>query len=151
MSNRGNDSQGSGDSYKPPTTQALQTIIKADAQTSAITTIAEAERLAKYLVAEELKSAQMRLVFSKIRQIEARWTNETTQQSVSMREVLLLKPRLRYQGKRVLEKDKKQSFNVLADVFIGLIDQIEKREEFQRFVDFSEAVVAYHKVYGGKD
>jgi len=146
MSSRSPYSQGSGDSYKPPTTQALQTIITGNAQESALVTIDEANRLATHLVEAKLKSSQLRLIFSKVRQIEARWTSDDEQhKQASMREMLLLKPRIMYQSKRISGMEK------LAMLLNSLIDLVKTRQDFQRFVDFLEAVVAYHKVNGGAE
>ena len=154
MSNRGSNPP-SGSSYKSPTTQELQTIIKEDAEVSARKTIAVAEELAKQLVEAKLKAAQIRLIFSKVRQIEARSTaSETVATSgasdtvpldgTTLREILLLKPRISYQSKRT------PSLIELERVLIPLIDLVKTRRDFQRFVDFLEAVVAYHKVKGGE-
>jgi CRISPR-associated protein Csm2 len=68
--------------------------------------------------------------------------NHKTQQA--MRELLLLKPRLAYQAKR------EPPVEGLERVLAPMIDTIDgDRDRFQRFVDFFEAVLAYHTSYGG--
>lgn len=143
MSNR--QDRNSQSDFKIIAAPAIQSIIQGTPEESARVTIQEAERLAKHLVAEDLKAAQIRLVFSKVRQIEARWTNDAQHEQASLREMLLLKPRLKYQSKRT------PSMEALSNTLISLIDAVKNRPQFQRFVDFFEAVVAYHKVSGGKD
>ena len=63
-----------------------------------------------------------------------------------MRELILLKAKMAYQGYRTSE------VKGLVDVLTDSIDLVgENRDHFQRFVDFFEAILAYHKAAGGKD
>jgi len=131
--------------FKIIAVERARQIVDGAADVSAQITIEEADRLSKTLKDADLKAAQIRLVFSKVRQIEARWASADEQDATSLREILLLKPRLKYQSQRI------PAMGDLSETMIVLIDLVKNRKQFQRFVDFFEAVVAYHKVYGGRD
>ena len=64
----------------------------------------------------------------------------------------MLKPKLAYTANR------HASVNTLKEVLTQAIDLVGKeqeksyqREKFSRFVDFFEAILAYHKASGGRD
>ncbi len=131
----------------------LQTIITGSDVESAHETIAAAESLAKVLVAERLTNSQIRNVFGEVRRIEMKWPtdeNNTDKASSSSanRDLILLKSKLGYQA----HKRGNQPVKTLADVLIQAIDLVNSdRQRFQRFIDFFEAILAYHKVHGGQE
>lgn len=96
-----------------------------------------------------LTKSQIRGIFGTVRQIDAGWDKNSPQQN--LRKVLLLKPRLAYQAAR------EPKVRPLADVLIAAIDLValgtdpgEQRKRFDYFVDFFEAILAYHTAAGGK-
>lgn len=89
-------------------------------------------------------ASQIRNVFSKVRQIEMYWPGDVEVDQSGMRELILLKPKLRYQTARKYELED------LAKLLIRAIDEVQNRAQFQRFADFFEAILAYHKAAGGK-
>ncbi len=103
-----------------------------------------------YAVKDEgLTKSQIRGIFGTVRQIQAAWDKNTAQQN--LRKVLLLKPRLAYQGAR------EPKVRPLVDVLTSAIDFIaevktpdEQRKRFGYFVDLFEAILAYHTAAGGK-
>ncbi|MFZ4829179.1 MAG: type III-A CRISPR-associated protein Csm2 [Phototrophicaceae bacterium] len=135
-------------SLSRPSTQDLQIIILGDAVESAHRTNECASKLGSELKSK-LKTAQIRNIFGKVRQIEMAWLDAEDEPS-SRRELVLLIPKMRYQTER------KPELESLAEVLIECINLVEKgqsalpaRERFQRFVDFFEAILAYHKAAGG--
>jgi CRISPR-associated protein Csm2 len=132
--------------------ERLQDIIVAgDAQV----TVQEAEALGKDL-ARKLSTNQIRNIFGTVRRIEMNWPerpkDDAERQSAAQaqRELLLLKPKMAYQAKRERGKGVQTLTDVLAEAIDLIdIDQEEAREQFQHFVDFFEAVLAYHKAHGG--
>lgn len=91
-----------------------------------------------------LTKSQIRNIFGTVRQIQMNWTGEA-QKAASYRQLLMLKPKIRYQAARNKEVEP------LADVLDKAIDHVEDNvERFGRFVDFFEAILAYHTAYGGK-
>lgn len=131
-----------------PSIQELRIIIQGDAVESAQKTVEWAQRLAQALKDKGLKSSQIRNVFGQVRQIEMSWPLEEGQPDYAgqaSRDLILLKPKLAYQAERVPE------VAPLAKVLTAGIDLVNgNRIYFQRFVDFFEAILAYHKAEGGK-
>ena len=94
-------------------------------------------------LASQLTTAQIRNVFGTVRQIEMSWglRASESERRHAARQLLLLKPKLAYQAKRQRGKGVAD----LGNVLIPAIDLVgEDRERFQRFVDFFEAILAYH-------
>jgi CRISPR-associated protein Csm2 len=100
-------------------------------------------------LARQLTTAQIRNVFGTVRQIEMNWGPRATaqQQRSAARQLILLKPKLAYQARR----DRGRGVQKLADVLMPAIDLVEEdRAHFQNFVDFFEAILAYHTAAGGR-
>jgi len=105
--------------------------------------VEQAEEIGRAL-SSTLTKSQIRNIFGAVRQIQMNWTGDA-QKAASYRQLLLLKPKLRYQAARTKE------VKPLADVLDKAIDYVEDdRVRFGRFVDFFEAILAYHTAYGGK-
>ena len=107
-----------------------------------------ADRVAERLVRDGLTRAQIRNIFGEVRQIEAIWHGDRVAEA--LRRLNMLKPKLAYLAKRT------QEANHLKEVLTEAINQVdqakpEQREEvFGRFVDFFEAILAYHHARGGR-
>jgi len=79
-----------------------------------------------------------------IKKTEAAWQQEETN-------FLLLRPKIAYNVARVLSKNRysrMKDFRVVIEDALLCVDDPAK---FKRFSQFLEGIVAYHKVYGGKD
>jgi len=99
-------------------------------------------------LAHQLTTSQIRNVFGTVRQIEMNWGPRSTEQQrkYAARQLILLKPKLAYQAKR----ERGKGVQELANVLIPAIDLVgEERERFQHFMDFFEAILAYHTAAGG--
>ena len=94
-----------------------------------------AEELGKRL-ARDLKTAQIRKIYSAVKKIQMN-------QTFNRNELILLKPRLAYAAAR------KQEVEALRDALTQAIDKVDSAEKFKNFVDFFEAILAYHKAFGG--
>jgi CRISPR-associated protein Csm2 len=95
----------------------------------------------------DLSMAQIRGIFGTVRRIEMRWTEQASEetQQWAMRQLLLLEPKLEYQARRQAQ------VRGLKDVLIPAIQQVQgDRKRFGRFVEFFEAILAYHVAAGGK-
>lgn len=142
---------------KPPE-DVLRTIIQGEDVQSAKLTVQWAEQLGRALKENGLKTSQIRNVFGEVRRIEMRWpadksdARDAKAAQSAERDLLLLKPKLRYQAKREQERKASASgVDDLAQVLIRSIDLVDgDRNRFQKFVDFFEAILAYHKAEGGK-
>ncbi len=99
--------------------------------------------------AENVKTHQIRIVFSHINRMRLNFKNQKDFKNVE-RDVFLLKPKLAYAAGR--KKDELQEFNSFMQMAIDAVISSSKPEEaFQNFLELVEAVVAYHKFYGGRD
>lgn len=116
--------------------------------------IQKAEIVGRALNQQKLTTSQIRNFFTEVRSIQNRWD---LNQEAEYRQVVLLKPKLAYAAQRAREVGKKtEAVKTLADVLTLCIDQIpqaapDKKDRFNRFVDFFEAILAYHKQDGGKE
>jgi len=126
-------------------------IVGQDGIESARLTVEYGDKIGK--ASKNVSSSQIRTVFTTIRAIEAEWSLNADPKDAenAFRQFILLKSKLRYQAIR----DNK--LNALVDLLNRGIDLVngrtldESREQFQRFVDFFEAILAYHKVAGVKN
>ncbi len=95
-------------------------------------------------LSKSLTKSQIRNIFGTVRQIQMNWTGED-QKAASYRQLLMLKPKLRYQAARA------EAVEPLADVLDKAIDHVgDDPVRFGRFADFFEAILAYHTAFGGK-
>ncbi len=101
-----------------------------------------AESIGKAL-ARQLTTNQIRAIFGEVRRIEGEW--KTNSQRAS-RNLILLKPKMAYRAK----KERGRGVDDLVSVLSPAIDYVQgKGDNFTRFVDFFEAILAYHKAGGG--
>lgn len=111
--------------------------------------IKHAEELGRVLQEGGLRMSQARDIFDELRQIESLWMRSP---GAAVRRIYLLRPRLAYRTKRV------QGLEPLAKVLDAAILEVvapqsdeEKRNRFGLLMEFVEAILAYHKYYGGGD
>jgi CRISPR-associated protein Csm2 len=131
----------------------IKEVIVADAsgQQLVIEAKALAERIYRYL-----KASQIRKIFTEVRKIEALWEQDKKRET-ALRRLVMLKPKLAYQEKRQ-ERRGSSPLSPLASALTTAIDiianeqSLEKQDRyFRRFVEFFEAVLAYHKYLGGEN
>lgn len=103
------------------------------------TLVAMAEGLGPRLQQGRLTTSQIRNIYGTVKQMEMRGFNPD--------EFVLLKPKLAYAAARADTQGAKD----LKDVLTWAIDEVGGDEaKFARFVDFFEAILAYHKAAGGR-
>lgn len=106
---------------------------------------------------ERLRASGVRNFFGMVRKMEATEASAETLEpnrlsDATYRELLLLKPKLRYQAERERQTTRSEGIAKLADVLIPAIDAVgQDAKAFRNFVDFFEAILAYHKASGGRD
>ena len=116
--------------------------------------VKQAKELGRFLTQKEtnLSTSQIRSLFGEVRQIEAQWSMGSEQQKKARRRLILLKPKMAYRARKERGKAVQELVNVLdpaLDVVISETDPAKQKDDFQRFVEFFEAILAYHKAYGG--
>jgi len=106
-----------------------------------------AEEIAKAREMKDLKPTQLRKLFDKIKANERELKDKGW--SAVEADFYLIRPKLAYAKARKLVPDK---FFKLMDLSMKKVDRgddEEKKENYGRFVQFLEAIVAYHKYYNG--
>lgn len=97
-----------------------------------------AERLGQEL--RNLKTSQIRNIYGLVKQMEM--------SGFDPHEFVMLKPKLAYAAARA---DSKHEAERLRDVLSWAIDAVgTDQDRFARFVDFFEAILAYHRAAGGR-
>lgn len=124
----------------PPTINYDAIVVKGDPDEM----VKSARAVGEY-IKKDVSSSQIRGVFATVRQIQLTWD---TDKARAYRQAVLLKPRIAYAASR-------NETEWLGNVLISALDRVggtddEKRQRFMSFVDFFEAIVAYHKALGGK-
>ena len=97
--------------------------------------VTAAENLGRKL-ARNLKTAQIRKVYGAVKKIQM-------SEEFNRNELIMLKPKLAYAAAR------KSEVEDLKDVLTQAINQVDNADKFKNFVDFFEAILAYHRAYGG--
>jgi CRISPR-associated protein Csm2 len=64
--------------------------------------------------------------------------------------VILLKPLLAYSAGRETG-NKREVLKSFAELFSAAADKVQDASDFKPFLDFTRAVVAYHRFYGGRN
>ncbi|HPE34641.1 MAG TPA: type III-A CRISPR-associated protein Csm2 [Bacteroidales bacterium] len=103
-------------------------------------------------------TSQIRNFFGEVKRIQMKLSgNEDNWQEVNS-SFLLLKPKLNYMAARVLSKNSSSRIALLKDQFEYMLaaiqvgpDYSQTVKEFIRFAELFEAILAFHKSYGGKE
>ncbi len=130
--------------------QDLRTVIADPA--GAETMVRIADQLGRDLKNQGLSTNQIRSLFGEVRQIQAQWNMGARQQELAQRRMVLLRPKMAYRSRKERGKAVQDLVAVLDPALNEVINEndLEKqRAAFQRFVEFFEAILAYHKAYGG--
>jgi len=137
----GYKSQGSRQQSIGPKKEDVQRFIQEES--SAAEMIKACELFGKQLAQDNKMSAtQLRNAYGTMKKLEMLEWNLSIESKL-----LMIKPRLAYAAARPnAAKGMKDLHRVMADA----IDAIRKEEDFQRFCNFFEAIVAYFKAAGGK-
>jgi len=117
------------------------------------------EKYGKHLADARLATSQIRSIFGSVRQMESRWYDDEAQRKRGTRDLLMLKPKLAYQEAR----HKSQAVGMLRAMLEPAIDAVidpgtdhtaedgNDQDRFGRFMEYFEALLSYHKAYGGAD
>lgn len=119
-------------------------------------TLIDAAQRAGSALAPTLTTSQIRNIFGEVRRIQTTWlaTADDEKASEAFRSVVLLQPKLAYQANRDRTSRGVKELQIILDPCLDIIrkaDESKRRLYFQRFVDYFEAILAYHKAAGGKN
>jgi CRISPR-associated protein Csm2 len=111
-----------------------------------------AKELGKKLEEMDLATNQIRALFGEVRQIEAEWGMGEEARRRALRRLFLLKPKMAYRARRERGRGVQELINVLQPALDEVVREKDTQKQdgnFSRFVEFFEAILAYHKAYGG--
>ncbi len=103
-------------------------------------------------LARQLTTSQIRGIFGSVRRIELDWQDprqkpDPRRVAQAQREFALLRPRLAYQSRR----ERGRGVEELRGVLEPAMEMVGTNHTyFRNFVDFFEAILAYHKAAGGQ-
>lgn len=101
------------------------------------------EFFGRYLVRLDLSTSQIRNVYGDVMRLKMK--------GISSNELMLLKPRLAYTTERKGTDGSRKFREVIEKALDKVIFTKEKQEKlFQNFANFFEAILAYHRSFGGK-
>ena len=135
---------------KPAGQTLIAEVIQGDDRTDRLVEFSEA--LGSFLAVprEGITTSQIRNIFGEVKKIEMEWERNPTSSWVRLQ---LLRPKLAYMAKRAAEGSRGEGSRgfALKEVLSAAIVKVEsKSENFQRLVNFFEAILAYHRAAGGR-
>ena len=92
-----------------------------------------------------MTTSQIRNVFGEVKRIQAKGYEEEKPS------FFLLRPKIAYAEARVKAKSGKSRIEDFRKVIECAHLAVSEEKHFQNFVDFFEAILAYHKAAGGRD
>lgn len=104
------------------------------------------EYLTKRDVKDVLSTSQLRKFFGELRRIDSDFSHKKN-------DIIMLKPMLAYAVGRDKKKTKTKEFGEEMSKGIDAIrleDEVHAKNDFKNFLKIFEAIVAYHKFYGGE-
>jgi CRISPR-associated protein Csm2 len=112
--------------------------------------VTKAEEFGKRLKERNVKRSQFRRVFTHIKKIQANVESKKLEKTADipgeiLKEILLLKPKMAYTAGR------HKSITDFYNVVVKFVNGMKTVTEFNRFYDFVEATLAYHRYHGGRD
>ncbi|POZ50606.1 type III-A CRISPR-associated protein Csm2 [Methylovulum psychrotolerans] len=128
-----------------PDNDILENIIKQDG--SARWLVLFGERLGGHCAISGVSSSQIRNIYGQVKKLEllvAIKPETELLDALSQRKLILLIPRLAYAAKR------QEAITELSNVLSRSIKKIITVGDFMRFSQYFEAILAYHKAFGGK-
>ena len=130
----------------------ISTIITGTDDNATEKLVNSADALGRELKKNGLTTSQIRALFGEVRQIEAQWSMGKENRQRALRRFILLKPKMAYRAR----KERVQAVQDLVAVLTPAVDEVlksrveeEQDRNFRHFVEFFEAILAYHKAAGG--
>jgi len=108
--------------------------------------VENARRLGEHLGGGQLSTSQIRSIFSEVKQMR--------EYEKDKHRLNLLRPKMAYTaGRHGKMKGGKLTGPIvdLQEILDKCIERISSEEEFENFKSFFEAILAYHRYYGGRE
>lgn len=94
--------------------------------------------------------SQVRNIFAEVKRLEVQLGGEKTWIEASTN-FLMLRPKIAYSAARVLSQKRQSKMGDLKIVLEQAHGCVTGVDSFKRFSQLLEGIIAYHKVYGGRD
>lgn len=104
--------------------------------------VKSAECAGKFMASNGLTNSKIRSIYGEIKRIQM---GKFEEEKVSF---YLLKPKMAYALGR---DDKNRGLKLFKMIFDKCFDDVTDQKSYQNFCYLIEAILAYHKAYGGKD
>ncbi len=99
-------------------------------------------------LSQKMTTSKIRTFLDEVNRIDAEIKGK--EEDFDSSRVTMLKPQLAYAAGR--EKgDERRVLTEFAELFFAAIGKVEDAKDFKRFMDFTQAVVAYHRFHGGSN
>lgn len=95
-----------------------------------------------------ITTSQLRNIFSEVKRIELKMEDNNVDWKT---DALMLRPKIAYNTARTISRTKGSRMRELRDVLEMALKNVSEKNDFRNFSKFFEGIIAYHKVYGGKD
>jgi CRISPR-associated protein Csm2 len=117
-------------------------------------TISFTENFGEQLVKNRLTASQIRNIFNEVKRIAMSVQSDGFERH--QKDFLMLRPKLAYAAKRAGARGIDDLRKVLEEAHIAVTEKAKEDnaagiKAFENFVDFFEAILAYHKAAGGRD
>ena len=129
--------------------EAIKAIMTGDE--SGETLVNFSRQVAERLARDGLGNAQMRNFFTEVRQIQTMWNaNQEGSRTDALRRLNMLKPKLAYQTMRERKVETLRQVLTKCIEYVNLAGKPggDQDKAFKRFMDFFEAILAYHYAEG---
>ena len=104
--------------------------------------VAYAERAGKFMARKGLTNSKIRSIYGEIKRIQM------SEYEKAKSSFILLKPKVAYALGR---DDKNDGLKLFKEIFDLSSADVANQQHFLNFCNLMEAILAYHKAYGGKD
>jgi CRISPR-associated protein Csm2 len=106
-----------------------------------------------------MTTSQLRNIFSEAKQIESQIKmiqsssdKETKWKDTIKPRILLLRPKIAYATARAVDRDRDSRMKAFGEVVDSALRVASKKiDYYKNFIQMFEAIIAYHKKYGGRD
>ncbi len=105
--------------------------------------VTRADGIGRELKDGGVTTSQIRNFLDEVNRIEAE--NRSSQDSFDRSRIVFLNIQLAYAAGR------EERLKDFARLFSAAVEKVNSREDFDRFVKFAQAVVAYHRFHGGSN
>ncbi|HJS18850.1 MAG TPA: type III-A CRISPR-associated protein Csm2 [Anaerolineales bacterium] len=131
--------------FPAPPPDVLKQIITNDRATAVL--VETAMKMGEAL-SRPLSTSQIRFIYGVVQQIKADWlvSRDERKKAKARRTLLLLRPKMAYRARK--EGGAVKNLVEVLDPAVVLVGDDE--DNFRRFYEFFEAILAYHKAAGGK-